>query len=80
MNCQRHIVWRSYTWDSIHRILVVDGDSILCTKPFVGSDSVSLDCLVVALGDCLLDWWRPRVVTREVGVVERTFLKKTDVC
>ena len=29
-------------WDSIHRILVGDGDSILCTKLFVGSDSVSL--------------------------------------
>ena len=29
-------------WDSIQWILVGDGDSILCTKPFVGSDSVSL--------------------------------------
>ena len=37
--------------DSIHRILVGDVDSILCTKQFVGSDSVSLGCLVVAMGD-----------------------------
>ena len=71
---------RSHTWYSIHRILVGDGDSILCTKQFVGSDSVSLGCLVVAMGDSRLDWWRPRVVTREVGVVWRVSLKKTDVC
>ena len=29
-------------WDSMHRILVGDGDSILCTKLFVGSGPVSL--------------------------------------
>ena len=31
------------------------------------------------MGDCCLYWWRPPVVMREVGVVERAFLKKTDV-
>ena len=31
------------------------------------------------MGDCRPYWWRPHVVTREVGVVERAFLKKTDV-
>ena len=31
------------------------------------------------MGDCRLDWCRPSVVTREVVVVERAFLKKTDV-
>ena len=38
-------------------------------------DSLSLGCLVVAMGDFRLDWRRPRVVTREVGVFE-----ETDVC
>ena len=33
---------RSYTYDCVPRILVGDGDSILCTTQFVGSDSVSL--------------------------------------
>ena len=31
------------------------------------------------MGDCRLDWWRPPVVTREVGVVYHAFLKKTDI-
>ena len=43
-------------WDSIHRILVGDGDYILCTKPFVGSGLVSLWLSRVNMGDCCLYW------------------------
>ena len=34
---------------------------------------------MVAMGDFRLYWWQPPVVTREVGVVERVFLKWTDI-
>ena len=61
------------------RILVGDGDSILCTKQFACSDSVSLMLARGRHGRLPPLLWRPPVVTREVGVVERAFLKWTDV-
>ena len=45
---------RTHDIYSIHRILVGDWDYILCTKQFVGNDSVSLGCLVVDMGDSRL--------------------------
>ena len=39
-------------------------------QQFVGSGFGLLGRLVIAMGDSRLDWWRPRVVTREVGVVQ----------
>ena len=56
-----------------------DGHSILCTKQFVGSDSVSLRLARGRHGRLPPLLWRPPVLTREVGVVERTFLKWMDV-